>query len=181
MAAERSTCRLFRESRARHSIAQADLVVMSIGANDLYGDSLARLLTNVWPWYQRERTISKVESLVAQVRQINPRARICILGLYNPYQASRVCQWIDAQVNPWDGALIQRLSEMRGVTVIRIADVLARADGLVLSTISTQEHWGMPRSRGESPIRSDRRNSGRGGHLQISTLRPKEAARNCRK
>gem|GEM_PF-857003 len=125
-----NVARLFQEPRARHSIAQADLVVMSIGGNDLYGDSLARLLTNFWPWYQRERTISKVESLVAQVRQINPRARIYILGLYNPYQASRVGQWIDVQVNLWDGALIQRLSEMRGVTVIRIADVLARADRL---------------------------------------------------
>ncbi len=103
---------------------------MSIGGNDLYGDSLARLLTTLWPWYQRERTLSRVASLVAHVREINPGARIYILGLYNPYQASRAGRWIDVQVNLWDGALIQRLSEMRGVTVIRIADVLARADRL---------------------------------------------------
>ena len=121
---------LLGEPRARDSIAQADVVVMSIGGNDLYGDSLARLLTTLWPWYQRERTLSKVESLVAQVRQINPRARIYILGLYNPYRASHAGRWIDVQVNLWDGALIQRLAERRGVTVIRIADVLARADRL---------------------------------------------------
>lgn len=125
-----NVARLLREPRSRNSIAQADLVVMSIGGNDLYGDSLARLLTTLWPWYQRERTLSRVTSLVAQVREINPGARIYILGLYNPYQASRAGRWIDVQVNLWDGALIQRLSEMRGVTVIRIADVLARADRL---------------------------------------------------
>ncbi len=125
-----NVARLLRQPQARSSIAQADLVVMSIGGNDLYGDSLARLLTTLWPWYQRERTLSRVASLVAQVRQINPGARIYILGLYNPYQESRAGRWIDVQVNLWDGALIQRLSEMRGVTVIRIADVLARADRL---------------------------------------------------
>jgi len=103
---------------------------MSIGGNDFYGDSPARLLSTLWPWYQRERTLSRVESLVANVRQINPRARIDILGLYNPYQASSAGRWIDVQVNLWDGALIQRLSKMRGVTVIRIADVLARPDRL---------------------------------------------------
>ena len=125
-----NVARLLREPRARNSIARADLVVMSIGGNDMYGDSPARLLTTLWPWYQRERTLSRVESLVAHVRQINPGARICILGLYNPYQSSRAGRWIDVQVNLWDGALIQRLSEMRGVTVIRIADVLSRADRL---------------------------------------------------
>jgi lysophospholipase L1-like esterase len=125
-----NVARLLRQPQARSSIAQADLVVMSIGGNDLYGDSLARLLTTLWPWYQRERTLSRVASLVSQVRQINPGARIYILGLYNPYQESRAGRWIDVQVNLWDGALIQRLSEMRGVTVIRIADVLARADRL---------------------------------------------------
>jgi lysophospholipase L1-like esterase len=125
-----NVARLLREPQARTSIARADLVVMSIGGNDLYGDSPARLLTTLWPWYQRERTLSRVESLVAQVRQINPGARICILSLYNPYQASRAGRWTDVQVNLWDGALIQRLSEMRGVTVIRIADVLSRADRL---------------------------------------------------
>ena len=122
--------RLLRQPRARSSIAQADLVVMSIGGNDLYGDSLARLMTTLWPWYQREQTLSRVASLVGQVRQISPGARICILGLYNPYEASAAGRWIDVQVNLWDGALIQRLAEMRGVTVIRIADVLARADRL---------------------------------------------------
>jgi lysophospholipase L1-like esterase len=121
---------LLRERGARNSIAQANLVVMSIGGNDLYGDSLARLMTTLWPWYQRERTLSRVASLVAQIRQINRGARIYILGLYNPYEASGASRWIDVQVNLWDGALIQRLSEMRGVTVIRIADVLARADRL---------------------------------------------------
>ncbi|HSY52154.1 MAG TPA: GDSL-type esterase/lipase family protein [Thermoanaerobaculia bacterium] len=125
-----NVARLLRDPRIQSSIAQADLVVMSVGGNDLYGDSSARLLSKVWPWVQRERTLSSVESLVANIRQINPAARIYVLGLYNPYQTSNVGRWIDVQVNLWDGALIQRLSEMRGVTVIRIADVLARSDRL---------------------------------------------------
>lgn len=113
-----------REPAVRDAVGQADVIVLSVGGNDLYGDSWARLLSGVWPWYQRERTLIRVEAVVAVIQQVNPAARVYLLGLYNPYPTSSAASWIDTQVNLWDGGLIQEFASTPGVTVVRIADLL---------------------------------------------------------
>jgi lysophospholipase L1-like esterase len=119
---------LLRQPRATAVVARADVIVISLGGNDLYGDPQARLLTGIWPWYQRSRTLKRVEQVVHLVRQMNPSARIYLLGLYNPYQRTSRGPWIDTQVNLWDAGLIRRFADMPEVTVIRIADLLVRTD-----------------------------------------------------
>jgi lysophospholipase L1-like esterase len=124
-----NVARALREPAVREAVGQADVIVLSVGGNDLYGDSWARLLSTVWPWYQRERTLIRVEGVVAAIQQLNPSARIYLLGLYNPYRGSSVAaslSWIDTQVNLWDGGLIQEFASTPGVTVIRITDLLVR-------------------------------------------------------
>jgi lysophospholipase L1-like esterase len=121
-----NVARALRESAVRQAIEKADVIVVSLGGNDLYGDSWARLFSTVWPWYQRERTLIRVERVVAVIQQLNPSARIYLLGLYNPYRRSNVASWIDTQVNLWDGGLIQEFASTPGVTVVRIADLLVR-------------------------------------------------------
>ena len=113
-----------RRVLSHEALRFADVVVLSIGGNDLYGDSIARLRSTLFPARQQERVAAKVERLVARVRRINPAARICVLGLYNPYQSA----WLDEQVNRWDARLIARFAATRDVTVIRICDLLDRAD-----------------------------------------------------
>ena len=126
-----NVARALRAPVVREAVGQADVIVLSVGGNDLYGDSWARLFSTVWPWYQRERTLIRVEGVVAVIQQMNPSARIYLLGLYNPYRRSSVAaslSWIDTQVNLWDGGLIQELASTPSVTVVRIADLLVRDD-----------------------------------------------------
>jgi lysophospholipase L1-like esterase len=123
-----NVARALREPNVREAIGQADVIVLSVGGNDLYGDPWARLISTIWPWYSRERTLVRVERVVAVIQQMNPAARIYLLGLYNPYRRSSVASWIDTQVNLWDGGLIQEFASTSGVTVIRIADLLVRDD-----------------------------------------------------
>lgn len=120
--------RLLSGDSARRAIGNADVVVVSIGGNDLYGDSLARLLSRVLPRYQQYRTIGKVQQLVSMVQEANPAARIYVLGLYNPYRHSALGGWLDRQVNLWDARLIACFAPVRNVTVIRICDLLERDD-----------------------------------------------------
>jgi lysophospholipase L1-like esterase len=120
--------RLLRLKDAADSIRRADLIVMSIGGNDLYGDSRSRLLSRVWPACQRAITLERVDRIVEEIQRLNPDARIYLLGLYNPYRTTRLGPWLDAQVNLWDGGLIRRLARNRRVTVIRIADLMLRGD-----------------------------------------------------
>ncbi|MFZ2490152.1 MAG: GDSL-type esterase/lipase family protein [Thermoanaerobaculia bacterium] len=79
---------LLRRADARSQITTADMVVISLGGNDLYGDSRARIMSRLLPAIQRERTSAKVARLVEQVQELNPAARIFVLGLYNPYPKS---------------------------------------------------------------------------------------------
>lgn len=120
--------RLLQRGTARNAIADADVIVVSIGGNDLYGDSVARLLAALAPDRLQSLTVRKVERVVAAMHAVNAAARVVLLGLYNPYHRSRVRAWLDTQVNRWDARLIARFAAARDVTVIRIADLFARDD-----------------------------------------------------
>lgn len=119
---------LLRNRSAQSQLRAASLIVLSIGGNDLYGDSIARLLARLFPNVEQELTILKVQRVVASLRRLNPTARIDILGVYNPYHHSPLSAWLDEQVNRWDARLVWSFAAWPRVNVIRIADVLQRDD-----------------------------------------------------
>lgn len=98
----------------------ADAIVLSIGGNDLYGDSLARLATVIAPSLAMERTLNRVAAIVDAIHRANPSARVFLLGLYDPYASP----FLDEQVAHWDARLIERFARDRAVDVVRIADVV---------------------------------------------------------
>jgi lysophospholipase L1-like esterase len=103
------------------------VVILSLGGNDLYGDSRARLISRALPYIQQQRTLANVERIVETVRDLNPAARVYLLGLYNPYRNTPLRAWLDRQVNLWDARLISRFAAARNVTVVRIYDLLEPA------------------------------------------------------
>lgn len=128
--------RLLARAAARSAVRTADVVVLSAGGNDLYGDSRARLLATLLPDRSQTQTVARVQRVVATIREVNPAARIYLLGLYNPYRRTSAGAWIDRQVNRWDARLIERFAADRGVTVVRICDLLRRDD-----RISALDHF----------------------------------------
>jgi lysophospholipase L1-like esterase len=116
------------KSSAQSAIRTADLVILSIGGNDLYGDSRARLISRAVPYIQQQRALANVERIVETVRELNPAARVYLLGLYNPYRNTTLRAWLDRQVNLWDARLIGRFAAEGAVTVVRICDVLEPDD-----------------------------------------------------
>ena len=118
--------------RAQSIVRAADIIVVSIGGNDLYGDNTARLFTTVWPSMAMHRTLDRIESIVAQLHRINPNARVSLLGLYDPYHRAS----LDKQVALWDSRLIARFAADRNVQVIRIADLFVWNDRL-----SERDHY----------------------------------------
>ena len=116
--------RVIAASNARSVIRAADVIVLSVGGNDLYGDSRARLLAGLAPALQQHRTLRRVEQIVSTMHGLNPGARIYVLGLYNPYRRSAAGKALDRQVNLWDARLIARFAASRHLTVVRICDLL---------------------------------------------------------
>lgn len=113
-----------------------DAVLVSIGGNDLYGSSTARLVTTVCPSCSMRFVMPQVRAVVHRLHRINPAARVILLGLYNPY---RERPFIERQVNLWDAGLIQTFALDRYVDVVRIADLLARQRRSARSTTSTRQ------------------------------------------
>lgn len=109
-----------RKSSVARALSSADAVIVSIGGNDLFGDSRARLFSTFAPELSMRRAISRVKRVVAAVRRENASARIYLLGLYNPYRAA----WLDPHISRWDSRLIAAFADAPGVTVIRVADLL---------------------------------------------------------
>jgi lysophospholipase L1-like esterase len=70
----------------RGILAEADAVVLSIGGNDLYGDTPARILAALAPGLAMRLAMMRVASIVATLEQANPRLRVYLLGLYDPYR-----------------------------------------------------------------------------------------------
>jgi len=120
--------RLLEKANAKSALRSADVVILSIGGNDLYGDSIARLLAGLWPGHQRARVLIRVARVVSDIQHINANAHIYVIGLYNPYRHSSLAAFLDRQVNLWDAGLITRFASMRRVTVIRVCDLLDRDD-----------------------------------------------------
>jgi len=119
---------LLRDPLAQLQVRAASVIVLSIGGNDLYGDSIAQIVASVFPNIEQEITIAKVHSVVASIRRLNPTARIDVLGLYNPYRHSTLAAWLDEQVNRWDARLIWSFAASPHVNIVRIADLLQRDD-----------------------------------------------------
>lgn len=138
--------RVLQDRRIRSTVAGADIVVLSIGGNDLYGDRLAQLLSGLVPALQQRRILGRVEQVVDDVMRINPAAMVYVLGLYNPYRGSARGPWLEEQVNRWDARLITKFAANRQVTIIRICDLLRKPDRL-----SPRDHF-HPGARGYEAI-----------------------------
>jgi len=105
-------------ARSRAVVAKADAVVLSIGGNDLYGDSRARLLSLIAPEVMMDLAVERIASIVRTVER-ESQARIVLLGVYDPYRNPR----LDEYVSLWSAKLLQRFADDRRVSVVTIADL----------------------------------------------------------
>jgi lysophospholipase L1-like esterase len=114
---------VLRRPDVRATLRSADVVIVSVGGNDLFGDGAARFLTFLAPGRAMDRTINRIAAIVDRIHATNPATRVVLLGLYDPYRTP----YLDEQVALWDSRLIARFARDRNVDVVRIADLLAGA------------------------------------------------------
>lgn len=102
----------------RERVRDADAIVISIGGNDLYGDSRARLLSAVAPRLMIDLVAERVASIVHTIER-ESGARVILLGVYDPYRNPK----LDEYVSLWSAKLLERFAGDRRVSVITIADL----------------------------------------------------------
>jgi lysophospholipase L1-like esterase len=113
-----------KQERIRKSVAKADAVVLSIGANDLFRSAHSREEILRAPFAIAERILGRIETIVAQIHEINPDARVLLLGGYNPVPAHQWAPTINQYLGLWDTALASRFEADDRVAVVRMADIV---------------------------------------------------------
>lgn len=116
--------RKLEQTRTREQLAKADAIVLSIGANDLFRSPHSRQEIMRAPFAVAERILGRIVTIVAQVHEINPRARVLVLGGYNPVPAHEWAPMINQYLVLWDSALAKQFEHDKRVAVVRMADIV---------------------------------------------------------
>lgn len=79
--------RVKKDSDLRNSLASADIITMTVGGNDLFQAFQKNLTAKTAK--QFDRSIKKygkqVQDILSEMRELNSKAPIYIVGIYNPY------------------------------------------------------------------------------------------------
>lgn len=126
--------RKLQQASVRQAVAEADAIILSIGANDLFRGAGAREETLRAPLAVAQRILDRIEKIVADLHALNERARIFILGGYNPVPNHPLAGLIDQYLQLWDATLAARFEHNRLVDVVTTSDLvihgrLSRFDG----------------------------------------------------
>jgi lysophospholipase L1-like esterase len=113
-----------KQGAVREEIKSADMLLVSIGGNDLFrgGETLGnldgKLIGQIQADYNR-----RLQSILTQIRGLNPNARINLVGLYNPF-----IEWKDSAatskfVRDWNYAAGETASSFPGVVLVPTFDL----------------------------------------------------------
>lgn len=117
-----------KQPAVRESLAGADAIVLSIGANDVRRALMGGSLRS--PFLLVEEVLTNVEAVVTEVRSINPKARILILGAYAPVPDERAAAFLAPLATLWDAMLAAQFSHDSRIAIVPLADIVATPDRL---------------------------------------------------
>lgn len=115
------------QPRIREDLADAGAIVLSVGANDLFRTQGSREQTMRAPLAVAERILTRITEIVAELRKINPKARILIIGGYNPVPNHHYASTVNRYLGLWDQSLAAQFEEDPLVTVVKMSDVVTPA------------------------------------------------------
>ena len=113
-------------------IQKADLVVVSIGGNDLWRDDGPGgiLVAPDNPDELLATVLEKVKDSVAAIRTVSPSGRIFWVGLYNPFAGEPEGKALNPLVNRWNANLRLAFESDMNFTVVQTEDLFTHADRL---------------------------------------------------
>ena len=119
--------RLLDSANVRTLLAQSNVVIISIGGNDLWGGSDWRNTPPARPEVVMDGVLDRIENVVKIVREANPRARIFLIGLYSPFGPQ-----LSPLVARWNARQLERFARDPNITVVQTSDLFSHRDRLSL-------------------------------------------------
>lgn len=113
----------------RTLLGQSNVIIVSIGGNDLWGDNF-RAGPPAAPEKTMDEVLGRIGDVVKVVRAASPHARVFVIGLYNPFINTPFGHALDPFVHHWNAKLIDRFAGDSLVTIVQTSDIFAFVDRL---------------------------------------------------
>lgn len=108
-------------------LRQSNVIVISIGGNDLWGGADWRSAPPPDPEKAMNDVLDRIAAVVERVRGANPNARIFFVGLYSP-----MGKMLSPYVTQWNARMLQRFGSDAEFTLVQTADLFSHRDRLAL-------------------------------------------------
>lgn len=108
----------------RGDVANADAIVLSVGANNVFQDPEARARAIRDRDTYAQEILERVAGVVGQIRAINPDAELMLLGGYNPLPDHPLSGGIARYVKNWDKLLNKRFASDPLIDVVKTSDII---------------------------------------------------------
>ena len=113
-------------------LAESNVIIVSIGGNDLWGGADWRTATPPNPDATMDNVLDSIDSAIKKIRAANPRARIFFIALYNPFVKSPFGGQLSYFVNRWNSRLLTRFANDSNFTLVETSDLFSHHDRLAL-------------------------------------------------
>ena len=113
-------------------LRDANVIVVSIGGNDLWGGTDWRSAAPPDPEQVMTGVLTRIETAIERIRAVNPRARIFFIGLYNPFVSTPDGARLTSLVNRWNARLLEHFGDDPNFTLVATADLFSHRDRLAL-------------------------------------------------
>ncbi|MGZ5444630.1 MAG: GDSL-type esterase/lipase family protein, partial [Thermoanaerobaculia bacterium] len=111
-------------------LRDANVIVVSIGGNDLWGGTDWRNAAPPNPDDVMGGVLTRIETALERIRAANPNARIFFIGLYNPFVSSPEGAKLTSLVNRWNARLLEHFGDDPNFTLVATADLFSHRDRL---------------------------------------------------
>ena len=119
-----------QDDSVRADLANADAIVLSVGANNVFQDPEARARAIRDRDAYAQEILERVAGVVAKIHAINPDAELMLLGGYNPLPDHPLAGGISRYIKNWDKLLNKRFADDPLVDVVKTSDIIDGADKL---------------------------------------------------
>jgi len=123
---------LLDRPNVRRLLAESNLIIVSIGGNDLWGGNDWRSAAPPDADAAMDQVLGRIENAIEKIRAANPRARIFFVGLYNPFVLTPMGKQLSGLVNKWNARLLDHFGNDPDFTLVATADLFSHHDRLAL-------------------------------------------------
>lgn len=118
--------RQLESANVQRLVAESNVIVVSIGGNDLFGAAGRR---GQGPRQPPQEALDEIEPRVAEVvrsiREHQPDGRIFLVGLYNPFTALPHGERVNTAVQLWNARVMERFSDDPNFTLVQTSDLFS--------------------------------------------------------